>query len=474
MKMLIDTKLKNPYDSFALAIKSIWPTLFRGVGKILLLGIAAFLSTNLAIANPPRASCEDDGVGGCVNTLLDQQDEMITGLEDIVDVMVDARLFSLVREETDSEMQQTYSDRIANLRGEHARGRAVNELTTDEEYDAMLTQGDNETGKNCKNSDMAFYNALKAEQPNTADPLPPGLDSTGANFGNGKCDIFDAVDEDGNDVRVNERKENMCSQLCINKKDSAGNSRAGQSKGRFLGRMDGAIASSRKVVEMLSLQGATISQLGVHLRQLHLASDGALDTQNTDICVVPENDKSESEHLEAELALQIVITELDAGIAINNILIETIEAMKDSADLLCGQDGAGFNVNSTCIPIAVLTHIAKGLNGILKDIATLTTDAKELVKISAAINASTKTDNTLKCSKSIRDQFVGPEGKIIKLQSDVAELNANMGTLQDSGDASNDALAELKEQMTQLQQIIEANQELLLTPFGARNNLNKN
>jgi len=466
MKMLIDTKSKSPYDSFALAIKSIWLILFRGAGKILLLGLVTLLSTNLAIADPSRASCED-GVGGCVNALLDQQTDMIDSLDGLVDDMDTAGIFALVREGTGSDMQETLKNRIANLRNEHARGRAVNELTTDEEYDAMLTQGDNETGKNCKNSDLAFYNALQVEQDNTPNPVPAGLLSVeGDNFGNGKCDIFDAVDEDGNDVRVNERKENMCAQLCSVKEN-----RGGQNKDRFLGRMGGATTSGRNLAQNLSSQRATISQLGVSLS--HLQSLGDIHSTDTDdTCVVIGDDHEAALRLEAGFIGAIAI--LNGTATAGAILTEILDTTNDVADHACGQDVLGNNAKVACTAFTVAFHISNGITETIKNIATNLGDAKDVVGIIADISDATNKTNSLACSKEIRDQFVAPEGKIIKLQSDVAELKGNMGTLKESGDASNDALAELKEQMTQLQQIIETNQELLLTPFGARNNLNKN
>jgi len=469
MKTLIDTKSMNSYDSFALVIKSVWVILFRGFGKISLLVVVSVLSTNFAMADPPRTSCDDGGVGGCVDVMLDQQVDMIDGVEEIVDEMEAVGLFAFFRAKTGDDMQSGFKERIANLRNEHSRAREVNAVTTDVEYDAMLAQGDNETGKNCKNSDMNFYNSLKDELSDPNDPVePPGLTDVGPKFGNGKCDIFDASDEYGDSVRVNERKENMCAQVCTDKKDSNGNSRTGQSKGRFLGSMDDAVSSGRKATQMLFAQKAKISQLGVSLRQLQISGVGSLN--DDDVCAIPSGD--ESSHLQAERAMQIVITALDAVTAIGDVLVEVLETIKDIADNPCGQDVLGNNAQTACTGLTVVFHVAKGINDIVKNVSTLTGDAKDLVANDAEIAELTKTDNGIACSKEIRDEFVGPDGKVVKLQVDVAELKGKMGTLQDSADASSAALAELKEKMIDLQLSIEYNQKLLLTPTGARNDFN--
>ena len=85
-----------------------------------------------------------------------------------------------------------------------------------------------------------------------------------SNFNDGKCNIFDAIDLDGNPVKVNERKENMCERVC-EEKMVGGQGQRGKSKDRIVGDLVDAVSTARGAMRSLSAQRARVSELGLIL-----------------------------------------------------------------------------------------------------------------------------------------------------------------------------------------------------------------
>jgi hypothetical protein len=329
----------------------------------------------------------------------------------------------------------------------------------------MLAQGDKEKVRgSCKLSDINYYNSLKDED----DPfLPPGYlwvdTGNGKNkFGNNKCDVFDARDLDDNIVKVNERTENMCEEIC---KEKAG--QGGQSKDRFLANLDDAISTSRQANLMISSQTAMIYELGILLSELQSLE---AKIENTDVCDVSGRD--ELGNLDAEEVLQIIITIFDGVVVVTDILVQIAEFGKDIAEKPCGQTVAGFNANTACTPMVFIYHIANGANDILKNAITILGDAKEFVALAAEKDEASDSLDAKACTKEIRDEFVGT-GKIVVLQQDVVTLDGKVNALAAAAGDTNAMLLEVKETLRLMNIIIETNQDLLLTPSGQRDNFNK-
>ncbi len=424
-----------------------------------------------------RATCEEGGVGGCYDDILGQQNDMIVEVDELLDAMDDAGLFSIIRAQTGVDAKADLKDRLDALKREHGRAIAVNAATSDDEYDNVLEKSDKVPAKNCKDSDMTFYNSLVEELNNPNDlVLPAGYTwvdtGSGKNqFGNGKCDLFDAEMEDeyGNivTVKVNERKENMCEKICVDKRNAAGESRKGENKGRFLASMDEAISSSRNANLKISVQIARIHELGILFSELQ---SSRTRLANTDVCDVSGGD--ELGNLSAEEVLQIIITVFDGITVVTDIVVQVLDFVKDIAEKPCGQDVAGFNGNTACTPAVLVYHIANGLNDVMKNGVTILGDAKEFVALAAEQDEAQDSLDAKACTKQIRDEF-RDTGKIVLLQEDVTTIDGKVNALTAAAGDTNTMLLEVKEALRLMNIIIEQNQDLLLMPAGQRENFNK-
>jgi len=426
---------------------------FNKTKLFLLVGFFCLLSMNSMAAQ--RDSCEDGGVGGCYDDMLDQQDNMINEVDDLLDSIDDAGVFSLIRVQTGTDVKSDLKDRIEGVRREHGRAKEVNDATSDEEYDAMLLQGDKETGKHCKSSDKTFSDSLDGS-------LPPGYTEVDGNFGNGKCDVFSATDDEGNIVSVNERKENMCEKVCVDKKNSNEESRSGESKGRLLGRMNESISSGRKASLNISVQTAKVRELGVLFSEFQASE---IITEDADVCAVSDGDALKK--VTAEDIMQGVITGLDGVTIATDAIADGLEVVKDLLNPACEQDVAGFNGSTACIPFVAAYHISNVLTNILKNSVTVLGDAKEHVALAAGKADAQDALDAKACTKQVRDEFKAG-GAVVELQGGVSSLQSDVNSLRTAGGNTDQSIAELELKLDSLLGLVEGNRQLLLTPSGLR------
>jgi hypothetical protein len=377
------------------------------VSAILLLAAATTWAQDWYSAGGNDASCENGSTKGCVGELLDSQGDMIDALGDYMDTLESESLFSFLRAQNGGvDIQPEISTRLETLRQEHQRGKNTHKATTEDEYEEMLANGDKEQGKKCKSSDINFYNSLEDEG-----YLPPGLSYIDDNrFGNGKCDVFQADDLDNNSVLVNERKENMCEQVCVEKKDAEGNSIKGNSKKRANARLTEAKFSVETTTRALRAHTASISSMGLGsaLAKVRSSATSFPSIQNGEDPCSP--DDAENGYLTAELVLQIIITTGNVIAIVTDIGVEILEATKDVFDSTAKTTIAGFNVAASKVPLQIIFHVAKGINDVYKGIIQGVVDAKDIVGISAEFDEAYKATQANACTKLIRDQYLDPSG----------------------------------------------------------------
>ena len=441
---------------------------------------------------PPPLDCENDrSVGACMGELLDVQLGTIDEVEGMLMDMKAMNIFSFSPEMAAQRgaMEEDLFARIQTLRNEHGRAMAANEATTDSEFDEMLAQADMEQGKNCKFSDKNFVDSLRnddgdldAASYESIGLRPDGLDAANSKFNNGKCDIFTAIidnpgePDDGDMVRVNERKENMCEKVCKEKMVN-GMPQMGQSKDRFVGGMLDAISTAQGAKKVLSAQRGRMSELRYRLADLKVATENFQLSRATagpvDPCAPGAPGASASLLLTdtfntEKLIFDIVITTFDGVLIIAHIVAQVLDTVADVAENPCRQTAVGFNGSTACIPPDVVKGIAGGIVGVLEGVKDLLGDGQAIVEDVVAISitdaeiaAADLADESQFCSKQIRDEFVGPDGAIVILQGDVTGLKVA------AGQTANE-LAAIKIQLALMMSLLETNRELLLTPHGQR------
>lgn len=439
--------------------------LMKSFGWIVIYSLAIFLvatSTSRAqeVSAPP-ATCADGSIGACVGEILEEQLSMIVELDGMMRDMQTMNLFSLGQGRfglvaQGPDMQGDLSDRIASLKRRHGRAVDVMKVTTDDEINEMIAQADMEKGKNCKFSDINFFNSVLDANGNP-DPTLLGLKSipTPSKFGNGKCDIFDAVNLDDDTVKVNERRENMCEKVC-EEKMVGGQGQMGKSKERLIGDFIEALGATQGALQSLSAQRARMSELGL------LLADYRLSQANSRLSITASgpNDPCVSEpsppgidYIAIEILVAIEVA-FDVAIVALDIGAEILEAINDIAEKPCLQVVAGFNGSTACIPLITIFHIAKGITTVVTGLKIVTQVAKNIIEIAVKIDDATKTDDHKDCIKIIRDDTV-------KLQGDVTGLIAAAGE-------TSAALAELQAEMALIKSLLEETRDLLLTPPGRR------
>ena len=442
----------------------------------------------LTAASAPT-DCAGGSIGSCVGDLLDEEDSMIDQVELMLKDLETMGLFSLARDRfslaADGPDLSDLFARIDTLRNEHRRAKAASEATTDSEYDEMFEQADKEKGKNCKFSDINFFNSV-LDASGDPDPALLGLKTIPmpSKFGNGKCDIFDAVDLGDNPVRVNERKENMCEKVCAEKPNQQG-----KSKDRAIGGFIDALSSARAANISLVAQRASMAELGSLLLDLQL-SESNPQLSAHDPCA-PGSPGPGDDLLQAR-GFNKAIAVLGGVITVGNVLSEVLKTAADIADKPCKQTAGGFNASVACIPFTVAFHISKGIVGIISGVRTLLGDLRSVFANEAKIVSAGKIDKGKACSKIIRDDTIklkaefgggqcvnlvctgGPddsiactddsdcsEGKIVILQEAVNLLRA-------SAAQTNAKLAEVTAELALMKSLLEETRDLLLTPPGRR------
>lgn len=406
-----------------------------------------------ALAEPPRPSCDEGSIGGCISELLDQQDNLIDDVESVLDAIEQAGSFSpgliyagkTVQQQI--EIQEDYRRTIENLRNENKRAREANSTTTDIEYDEMIAQGDKDKGgAKCKFSDTNFYNSLEDEG-----YLPPDISWAGAKFGNGKCDIFQAQDLDGNDIKVNERKENMCEKLCTTKVGQEG-----KSKERLIGSLQETITTNNIARQSLAQQTTHLAELGGSLSlQTTEANYLKALAVDPDACIaggLPTDPGEDLEYIRDHLRL---VSILDGVIIATEVVAHSSKAIHDTGVKVCDQTVAGFNTSLACVPFATVYHIAKIASNTVKGVRSLSVNAKNNWLNDYEIRQETQQRDK---AKDCRNLIKYDTENLIR---DVADLKLQAG-------GTNDALVLIMNELAKLKNLVEDNRSLLLTPHGQR------
>lgn len=464
---------------------------------IVMSSLAIFLlatSTSWAqeVSSPPT-TCADGSIGTCVGDILDVQLDTINEVEGLLMDMQAMNMFSFGRDQFSmaaqgGDTQEDFFARIETLRKQHTRAKGANDATTDFEFDEMMEQADTDKGKNCKFSDKLFVESLDGAPPPGL--KPDGLDDPNSNYNDGKCNIFDAFDLDGNPVKVNERKENMCERVC-EEKMVGGQGQRGKSKDRIIGDLVDALSTARGAMRSLSAQRARITELGLILADYRLTQASyrvstAASGPSGPIDPCAPGTPGPGPDLIAVRALNITIITLDSVLVAGNIVTEVLKTIADIADKPCKQTVAGFNASAACIPFTVAAHISSGIFGIVGGAKNILVDSRNIVVNEAKITSASKADNAKACSKIIRDDFDGgslcinskcdggpddgsdciddidcSDGAIFILQADVTKLKAAAGE-------TNAQLAEVRAELALMKSLLEETRDFLLTPTGRR------
>jgi hypothetical protein len=389
-----------------------------------------------------RPDCENDrSVSGCIDEMLTEQSLMIDEVEGLLDDMSTMGMFSLGQRQfgltnQSVAMEADILDRITTLRNQNGRAKEANDASTDAEYEEMIAESDKGKDKkeNCKDSDINFFNSLEDEG-----FLPPGFLSVDIGkgkdkFGNEKCDVFAAVDLDGNDVTVNERTENMCETICKFKENAGGNSRKGETKRRVVNSLLDAKFTAGVARQNLSLQRAQMALMKPQIEKIQLSALNST-ALTTDAC---------NSGFDVPALLEIIST----GVSILNSAVSfttaALETAKDNVKPAANQTVAGFNAGATVIPFALVAGISKMTGEVIGGI-------EKVLTIAAQIVSAFQDETLLNCITSVGKEFEGPDGKIVKLQDAASQLQTDATSIKGEFEGPDGKIIKLQEAVSLLQ-----------------------
>ena len=433
----------------------------KSLGCIIMSSLVVFLvATSTSWAAPPSENCGqvDNGSGetvtsisDCMDQLLTAQSDMIDAVEEVVIGMQGMNLSSFGVERFGmrrSVMEEDLMPNIQFLRDEHGRAMAANKAVDDADYDEAFEKADQEKRGKCNLSDIKFFESLKGDD-------PPGLRDPDSKFGDDKCNVFSAIIDipgapnDGDVVHVNERRENMCEQVCADRvnPNPMGKPRKQERKDRVVGRLTDGIAATFRATEAISGASANLSDLRFQLSRVDFRSSAA-----SDICV---------SGFDLSGVFVISAAVVSAANSAASFVTAALEVAKDNAEPPANQTVAGFNGGAAVVPFAVAAGISK-----------LITEALGIVEkglvLTGEIVSAFREDTLELCLKSVRDdtvilkdEFEGPDGAIFKLQEAVTQL-------QGSAMQTNAELAAMKAELALMKGLLETTLDLLLTPTGRR------
>lgn len=385
----------------------------------------------------------ETSISSCMGELLESQENMIEAVEGALRQTRALNLSPFGMQK--SVMNDDLGDKIQFLRDEHKRAKEANDAVESNDYDEMLTKADQEKGKKCKTSDMPFYESL-AEDNYILMGYSSFESGNGKNkLGNGKCDFFSAIKDDGTDVWINERAENMCQEVCADKinTNGSGKSRKEERKQRVVGRLTDGIYTARRATDTIN---DVTRNLAILERQL-IPLNASMSTK--DIC---ESD------FDVAALLEIIATGVSIANSAVSFTTAALETAENNVKPAANQTVAGFNAGSAVIPFALVAGISKMVGEVVGAVE------KGLV-IAAQIVSASADDTNQQCLKSVRDNGVDVKADVTKLKADTALLKNNAAN-------NSAALAQVQLEMEQLKQLLEQNQQLLLTPQGKREGFN--
>jgi len=378
--------------------------------------------------------------------MIDDAETMVSGMGDM----------NLLPETT----KEDFMARLALLRNEHTRGMAVNASNTKEDYDDMIGQGDMQSGKQCKLSDIVFFESLD----NDIDMgIPPGYSMLLNNkLGNNRCDVFRAKDLDGNTVNVSERRENMCERVCEvkgkgNPKGGPNEDQSGKSKARVFGRLADVISLTGASMQSMPIVTKSIANLGFPMSGSGLSAGFLLSS--ADSCAFGSTGPSQ---LQLDIrSLDGAISGLSILIAAEDVITEILGLTKDLIKAMTNQTAAGFNTSAAAtVPIG-LFHFSKGLASFAKDSKSILGARKNILKADAAIESSSKADTVKNCTKEIKDDTGA-------IKDETAGLKLAIAGIEGKVNSANTEIAAIRTDLAALKLLLKDTRDLLLTPTGRR------
>ena len=423
---------RNPFSWMNVETKK----LFESIVMLSLLILLAAPSTTWAEGECGQVNSSGEiSVSVCMAELLTAQVGMIDSVEDVVMEMESMNLASFGAAPVAlSSSEDDLMEKLQFLRDEHGRAVEANDAVEETDYDEAFSKADKVKGKQCRLSDINFYESLENDN-----FIPPGLASVNDNkFGNDKCDVFSAIDLDGNSVKVNERKENMCEQVCADKVNPnemkpngmMGKPRKEERKERVVGRLSDGIAASNSAAGMMSAAAANMHSLN---RQLFKAD---FSSSATDIC---------ESGFDVPALLEIIATGVSIANSVVGFTTALLETLKDNVEPAANQTVAGFNAGSSVIPFALVAGISKMAGEVVGGV-------EKGLTIAAQITSAHTADTLQDCLTSVRD---------------------NTDDLKIKAGNTEDALARMEKELAQLKSLVEQNRELLMTPPGKRSEWNQ-
>jgi len=433
---------RNPFSWMNVEMKK----LFESIVMLSLLILLAAPSTTWAEGECGQVDPNGEvSVSVCMDELLASQLNMIESIEDVVTEM-DSMNLALFRAAplALSSSEDDLMKKLQFLHDEHERAVAAKDAVEETDYDEAFSKADKVKGKKCRLSDINFYESLEDDN-----FIPPGLksvnDNNDNNFGNNQCDVFSATDLDDKSVKVNERKENMCEQVCDDKvnpnKDNPNGMgkkpRKKERKERVVGRLSDGIAAANSAAGMMSAAAANTYSLN---RQLSITD---FSSSVTDIC---------ESGFDVPALLEIIATGVSIANSVVGFTTALLETLKDNVEPAANQTVAGFNAGSAVIPFALVAGISKMAGEVVGGVEKGLTIAAQIVSAHTA-------DTLQDCLTSVRDN--------------TDDLKIKAGNTEDALARIEKELALLKSVVEQNQELLGQNQELLVTPQGKREGWNR-
>jgi hypothetical protein len=430
---------RNPFSWMNVEMKK----LFESIVMLSLLILLAAPSTTWAEGECGQVDPNGEvSVSVCMDELLASQLNMIESVEDVVTEMdsMNLALFGAAPLALSSS-EDDLMKKLQFLRDEHGRAVAADDAVEETDYDEAFSKADKVKGEKCTLSDINFYESLEIDN-----FIPPGLKSVDDNkFGNNKCDVFSATDLDDKSVKVNERKENMCEQVCDDKvnpnKDNPNGMgkkpRKKERKERVVGRLSDGIAAANSAAGMMSAAAANTYSLN---RQLSITD---FSSSVTDIC---------ESGFDVPALLEIIATGVSIANSVVGFTTALLETLKDNVEPAANQTVAGFNAGSAVIPFALVAGISKMAGEVVGGVEKGLTIAAQIVSAHTA-------DTLQDCLTSVRDN--------------TDDLKIKAGNTEDALARIEKELALLKSVVEQNQELLGQNQELLVTPQGKREGWNR-
>jgi hypothetical protein len=394
------------------------------------LGISA-----ACLAEPPPSCDQDNGtpeakpLKACEEKLNYKQGALINALDGFIDEMENTpgvNMSGLYVTNSKTGATSDLKEHMEKLRREHGRAQAAIEESEEEDFEDMIEQAGKEKGKKCKGWKEADE---VADRPGAYMPL--GLFKTNPpddRLGDGECNGFYALDENGVEVWVRERSQpNICERVCEDKEvpgqtnqtyqpyQLAQQGQQGQPKkkkdmirGRHIDRKSDAIDATDRAITAINNSRTNLRAMNAMAKTL--GSKYALNS------LFPECDLSSNvPHIIAwgvkDLAVVVKVPLVIAYLV--------AEGSRKTVDYTCKQTAFGANTSFACTPLSIASAIAEGL----LEAADIVIQAAELTSEGFDLFTADATHN---CVKSTIGLVNGIDGKVNGLTNSVGTVGDDL------------------------------------------------